>query len=574
MSERVVDILASGLKASGIAYITGAPGTTELPFLEAIDRVGGVRYLTSLHDTVAVGIADGLARATGKLAVVNLHSCQGLLNSCGFIRVALRDRVPLLIIDIIPSTEYSIHEPNHFLRNLSSVLEPITKWGWLVNNPNELGRALIRAISIALAPPMGPTYLLIPQDLLQKEVLVSSIPNIDEFVHAAKPLHFWPDPEAVQKAAVTLRKATRPLLIAGSGMRYSMHGFAIEHLAEILNSPILLEAMDRGPNLQGVYCSVTHPKCIGFFNRNNPFIRKVFEQADLLLFVGCKSTYARVMGSIDPAAIVIQIDDDPITIRKDREVEIAILGDPEASLTEISKCLNKAGPINFDSFPITSQITASWAHALQDFNVSTTSDADKVEGTPLIGPEVAQTIESVLDHNAVIVDDSQCMGHYLKSHLTFLQKGCLFGSLASHIGWAMPAAVGIQLAMPDRNVVCTVSDGSFLFGLQALGAMATYNVPVVVLVANNRGFMSLKIELSHSGILTNLINQSLSLNNPQINLANLASSFQITGIRVDKISDLKSALAEAIASRKPTVIDIVMSDKLEDWRGAWSIASM
>jgi acetolactate synthase-1/2/3 large subunit len=174
----------------------------------------------------------------------------------------------------------------------------------------------------------------------------------------------------------------------------------------------------------------------------------------------------------------------------------------------------------------------------------------------------------------VIVDDSQCFGYYLKTFFQFSTPHALFGSMASHLGWGLPAALGVKHARPEAPVVAIVGDSGFLFAGHALAAAASWSVPLIVLVANNGGAVSLRTEL-HVKHATSGAAIPLATPSAAADLAGIARQSGAAAFSVNVATDLVPALREAVGvstrSMRPSLIDVHMTQELSDWSEAWSV---
>jgi thiamine pyrophosphate-dependent acetolactate synthase large subunit-like protein len=567
----VSDLVAKYFYGIGIERIYGAPGTSELSLLHSASRFG-IKYFFTLHDTVAVGMADGFARANNSIAVVNLHATQGLLNAAGFIRVALRDNTPLLIIAGLPSTTYDIYEPNHFNLNLQQAITPITKWGWTVSNTDMIVNVLNRAISMALSPPRGPAFVCIPQDFMEKDIPANAeevepiIPVLDIRNLAAR--------ETIEQAVAILANAQNPTIFAGHGSQNAVHW--VETLADLIAAPIISESLDRGPQVQNVYCRTLHPLSLGFFDIREPKIKEQIAKSDALLFIGSRATYAKIIGCLPEKCTVIEVNTNPAEVGKYHRVDIPLVGNIQLTLEKL--CHHTRIEIeNRNLSGILSDRKQSLVEKISDYKREKNEKlaAVSMKNGPITGIQLIKAMRESLPRNAVIVDDSQCMGYYLKHYYDFHEPHTLYGSMASHIGWGVPAALGIKQAKMSKIVVALVGDGSFMFGLQAVAAASTHNIPVLIIIANNQGFSSLKKEIavkwgSNPGILRNL-----SLDKPGFDYAQLSRSMGVKGIRVSEASHLNQGIKEGLdivtKEHRAFVLDVVMSQALENWDESWYV---
>lgn len=568
----VSDLVMRILHQVGVDRIYGSPGTTELSLVQSAARCG-ITYHFALHDTVAVGMADGFARASQRVAVANLHSTQGPLNASGFIRVALRDNVPLLVVAGVPSTTYDIYEPNHFVLGLDRSLTPITKWGWTVSNVGTLAQVLNRALSVSLAPPQGPTFVCIPQDILEREI-DDPLEKISQGNPPVLDAQSVPTGESIERAARLLARAETPTLFVGYGAQDAVQW--VEALSDLIGAPVVAEALDRGPQVHNVYCRASHPLFMGFFDVRDQKIKERLAQSDLLLFVGAKTTYAKVIGELPRACTVIQLSDAPDQIGKCHRVDVPLVGDVGATLKGICSRLEVELEQGTPASALSSRKNSLLADiAAQRRQRDAEMAAVTMRGSPIQGMQLIKALRESLPPDAVIVDDSQGMGYYLKHYYNF-EARTLYGSMASHIGWALPASLGVKQARPADPVVCLVGDGSFMFSFQALAAAATYAIPVLVIVANNRGYLSLQKEVAIKWELTPELKRTLSLNQPAFDYAALAKSMGLEGIKVLEAFDLSRAIQSGLETvtreRQACVIDVTMSAEWKDWGESWYVA--
>ena len=565
------DVIAGCLVHNGIDRIYGAPGTTELSLLQSAAR-HNIRYLFATHDAVAVGMADGFSRYSRQTSVVNLHSVQGLLNASGFIRVALRDNSPVVVIAGIPSTAYDVYEPNHFLLNLQQCLTPITKWGWVVSNSMTIRHVLEKAVSIAQAPPQGPVFILIPQDLLETPVPASL---------ASQPRRVFTPTELtiaaesyIQRAAKHLVRAKAPAIFAGYGSQDSADLLA--ELADKLAAPIIAEALDRGPQIQNVYCRTNHPLFVGFFDIRDEQIRQVLKCSDVLVMVGGKATYSKIIGELPRGCVVIQINTTLPEMWNYARADVPLVGHFGLILKQLCHQVKRHRPRVhlFEDFRTRKDALISEIRAHRRRKKEALADV-VLSGTPIVGIQLVKAMTQTLPQDAIIVDDSQCMGYYIKHYYEFSSDQALYGSMASHIGWALPASLGIKEAARSRPVVALIGDGSFLFSLQALTTASIYNIPVLVIIANNRGYISLQKEVAVKGCLNSAISRDLSLNQAEFDYTMLAKSIGLDAVTVSDASAVAKAIRTGLAcireSKKAFVVNVLMSSNWEDWDEAWYV---
>jgi benzoylformate decarboxylase len=545
--------LLHALVEEGARYIFGVAGTSEIPLVAELPSFDRIRYIIGLHEGVAVGMADGFARAaTAEIGIALVHATQGTLNGAGYERAAFRDGVPLVVISGTPGQSYAINEPNHFLAGLPGVMSHMTKWTWLVSRPREIPWAVHRGITLARCAPRGPVHLLVPQNCMTEEVELTIPKRVWTQVRDAPE----PTEETVDEIIAALSAAKHVLIYAGNGVARAGAVHELVQVAELLNVPVIAEAVDRGPTVQAVNFPGNHPLFLGLFTRNAMHISHALEDSDLVMMLGAKTAYERVVGNWIHRAKIIQIEADGWEIGKNHPCALGIVADLRLALAAIATRLGEAG----------ARADSPWTTRPPRSAV----EVPEVEASTHITPEAfAKVLNRTVDKETVIVDDSQSLSGFLKQFYLFTKPGTLYGSLASHLGWGLPAALGVQLALPDAHVVSLISDGSLLFAPQALWTAARYHIPVTIVVANNGGFRSLRQELqAYEG--ASAADMATLLMQPSINIAGLATSL---GVQAKVISST-DALADALrpsGRESPVLLDVRMSQDDADWQSSWLI---
>ncbi|MBE0649921.1 MAG: thiamine pyrophosphate-binding protein [Bacteroidales bacterium] len=561
--EIYAQLVARILSDYGCKYVFGAPGTTELSLCTSIESHPKMKYITCLHENVAIGMAEGVSRAGETLGVANLHATQGTLNGMGSIRASYRDGIPMLVISGFPATYYSIYEPNHFQYGLTDILRHITKWAWEIDNPLQVSTAVRRAIEIALSPPMGPTFLGIPQNIL--EMRLDTMSNMKSTFKDWSPPSYVPSDDELREALSIIKKAKSILIYSGNevGKSGSHSVSLIGRLAEILGAVVIGEAMDRGPMIQSVNSPMNHSLFAGYFDSRNPYIRDAISSCDTFIEIGVKTTYEKVIGELSTATNIIQIDYDPHQLGKNHPVNVGMVGDIDKTLQRVLELIQQK-PIKYTQ----KNKKRSKELALKSRKWRPKLDTSSTDFRIIL--DLLEVLGNEMPQNGVVVDDSQSFGYFLKSYFPFSEDIEIHGSLASHMGWALPVALGFGLSKKNRKVLCIVGDGSTLFSLQSFATAAKYKVPIVILVINNSGFRSLQVESEKKGWLKHT-RDALSLTSPRIRLTEVATSFGIKAKSPSTKIELRDAFREAFHSDTPCLIEIEAPTSLDFWRQTWLV---
>src|SRR5712671_76926 len=325
------------LKQEGVGIVFGNPGTTELPLMDAFAVENDIRYILGLQEAALMAMADGYAQASGQLTVLNLHVAPGLGNAMGMLYDAQMAGSPILVTAGQQDTEYLVQEPV-LSADLATLAKPFVKFSAQVERLKDLPTLVHRAAKTALAPPTGPVFLSLPGDILKN----------DGDIDLLQPTRVAPrvrgDLDAVHAAADLLAKAERPVIIAGDAVAQSRGHKELAALAELIGAPVYTEFV---PNTASFPSS--HPLYRGSMTRSQQGVREVLDRHDLLFSVGGDLFTWSLPSKIEPlppGMRLIHLDTDPWEIGKNFPAEAAILGDPKATLPEITaatrECMTSA----------------------------------------------------------------------------------------------------------------------------------------------------------------------------------------------------------------------------------------
>src|SRR5919108_3507025 len=326
---QVAALLMRTLREAGVDYLFGNPGTTELPFLDALDG-SGIEYVVALQEATAVAAADGFAQAGGRLGVVNLHVAPGVGNGLSILHNASRARSPLLVTAGQQDTRLLLGDPI-LAADLVQMTEQFTKWSHEVRSAAEAPVALRRAIELALTPPTGPVFLALPMDLMSEMVDADVAPAPPPSVRPQ------PAPEDVARAATLLAAAKAPVIVAGDGVARAGARAELVALAELLGAGVHAEPIHRRASFPA-----DHPLWRGGLFPAAANVRKALERADGVLIVGA-SVFTWLFHTPGPPfraeLPVIQLDDDAREIAKTYPVSLGIVADVRASLRALHAAL-------------------------------------------------------------------------------------------------------------------------------------------------------------------------------------------------------------------------------------------
>ncbi len=553
VAARLIEIL----RAAGVGYLFGNPGTTELPFLDALDG-SGLTYVVALQEATAAAAADGYAQASGRLGVVNLHVAPGLANALSIVHNASRAKTPLLVTAGQQDTRLLLDAPI-LAGDMVKMTDGLTKWSYELRNAAEAPSALRRAIHLALSPPTGPVFLSLPMDLMSEPCDdTGAAPG----PVAARPA---PEPEAIARAAALFAAAKAPVIVAGDGVARAGAQAELVALAETIGAAVHGEPIHRRLSFPG-----DHPLWRGGLYPTATAVAKALERFDTVLIAGANVFTWLFHAPGSPFGAnqrVVQIDDDPREISRSYPVTLGIVAAVRAALSDLHEAVAKRQ--DDSARAAARERTAALARARDEHARRVAATADAAASRVPIAPEyLMRTLATLLPPDALIVDESASSLAHVLRHLPFGAGSDFFGSKTGTLGWAMGAALGVQLAHPRRKVVATIGDGSVMYAPQALWTAAHRNLPVTYVVANNASYAILK-----SGMLTfglpaakRGVFPGMDLVDPEIDYLALARSMGVLAVRVDKPGGLRDVLARALAHEGPALVDVLIDRGFEAMR--------
>jgi len=538
------------LRQEGVEYLFGNPGTTELPLMDGLVAEPGIRYVLGLQEAAVVAMADGYAQASGKLAVVNVHVAPGLGNALGMLYDAQKAGAPLLLTAGQHDQSFNITEPILWA-DLPPIARPFVKWSSEVRRLHDLPRAVHRAAKTALAPPTGPVFLSLPADVLNAEAEV----DLGQPTRVAHRIRG--DRAAVEAAAELLAGAERPLIMAGDGVAQADALAELVRVAELLGATVYAEAI---PNTASFPAS--HPLFRGALVRQAAAVRQALGQGDVLFSVGADLLTMSLPSDLDPMPeelAIVHLDVDPWELGKNYPTRVAILGDPKATLPDLAAALETRLTAEQRSRARQRLEAARAAKARHREELAARARADALR-VPINPLALMHAIAEALPAEAVVVDESISSGAGLRMFLRSEDPRSFFGLRGGGIGWGLPAAIGVKLALPDRPVVGLIGDGSALYTCQALWTAAHEKVPAVFVILNNSSYRILKQRVHAMKGLAAQHDRyvGMDLEDPRVDFVGLARSFGVESERIEKIPDVAPALARALDRREPTLLDIVL----------------
>jgi benzoylformate decarboxylase len=538
------------LMTNGITHVFGNPGTTEEAFIDALQDYPQLQYILALHESVAMGIADGYARATGRPSFVQLHINPGLGNAMGMLYNAYRTQTPMVVYAGQHAQRGGSQEPILF-GDLVRMAEPVTKWAAHVEDAAEIPVLLRRAFKAAMEPPRGPVFLSIPTNVMDEEAATDIVPTIYTNTRMR------PDPEAVERASQILAGAQSPVIISGAGVATSGALPELVQLAEALGARVHASFSPEMP------FPADHPLYAGLLNVvSEPALRGQLSGADAILAVGTpilNLLFPLSESPFPPQASVVHIDLNPWEISKNWPVQHGIMADPKMAMTDLLAALQKhLTPAYREAAQRRAQ--AIQAMAQQQMQAMDAAAQAKWDSVPISPARMAKELASAIAPGTILFDESITTGGYVMRHLRMSEPGTHYRATGGGLGPGMPNPIGIKLARPNRPVLSIVGDGAALYTIQALWTAAHHRVPVTWVIANNASYRILKLNmlkyLGEGAAGRQFV--AMDLTDPPLDFSRIAASFGVQGVRVEHPDQIGDAVQEAQAAQQPRIVDIVV----------------
>jgi benzoylformate decarboxylase len=545
----VAAVLMDILRASGVRYLFGNPGTTELPFLDALPD-SGLEYIVALQEATAVAAADGYAQASGQVGLVNLHVLPGVGNGISILHNASRARSPIVVTAGQQDTRLLLDEPI-LSGDMVRLTEQFTKWSYELRRADEAPAAMRRAIKLALTPPTGPVFLSLPMDLMTQVVEDGGAAAPDVRATGVA------DVAAIERAVTLLAGAQNPLVIAGDGVARARAVAMLVSIAERLGARVHGEPIYRRTVFPG-----DHALWRGGLFPTVPAVRKAFDNADAVLIVGASmfTWFLHAPGTaIPPELPVVQVGDDPWEVGKSHRISLGIVADVSATLRAIDAGLAERMTETQRLAAGQRFIDMRRARAALATQAREAAEADAAR-TPISQPYLMHTLAGLLPADAIVVDESATSLGAVLRYLPLAAPDAFFGGKTGTLGWGMGAALGVQLAYPARKVVATIGDGSVMYAPQALWTAARYKLPVTYVVPNNSSYAILKAGMLGMGLPSAKkgIYPGMDLVDPTIDYVALARALGVRAERVEKPGELRDVLAACLAHPGPSLVDVVI----------------
>jgi acetolactate synthase-1/2/3 large subunit len=547
------EMLMRALHEEGVEFIFGYPGGSALHIYDALFQQKKIKHILVRHEQAATHAADGYTRSTGKVGVVLVTSGPGATNAITGIATAYMDSIPMVVISgQVPSER--IGEDAFQETDMIGVSRPIVKHSFQVRDPADIPVFIKKAFHIATTGRPGPVVIDIPKDMTAPNVKLKF-----EYPETVKMRSYNPSVKGhmgqVKKAVKALLKAKRPMIYAGGGVIQGECSDLLTELAQRLNYPVT-------NTLMGLGCYPgTDRQFVGMLGMHGTFeANTAMHHSDLILAVGARfdDRVTNTTSKFCPTAKIIHIDVDPASISKTVAVDIPVVGDARAILTQMLEEI-KAKDLKPDTKAIT-----DWWKKIDDWRERHglyTARRYKADGDLIMPQEVIETLFKVTNGEAFVTSD-------VGQHQMFAAQYYLFnkprqwvnsGGLGT-MGFGLPSAMGVQLAHPDSVVACVTGEGSIQMCIQELSTCAQYHLPIKIINLNNQALGMVKQwqDMQYEG------RHSESLYKDTLpDFVKLAEAYGHVGIKVTRREELEEKLRECFSMKDKLVFMDIYVDPSE-----------
>lgn len=536
------------LRAEGIRYIFGNPGTSESAIMSSLPAYPDIKYVLVTQEGVAMGMADGYSSATGVPSLVNLHIETGLANGISLLHHAMDGGVPL----VLTAGNKDIRKFNEGRSDLVEMVRQFTKWSGEVTHAEQMPGMVRRAFTEAKTPPTGPTFVDFAANAMEDSAEMEIVPSSKGYFRMS------PDPAAVQDAAGMLANSERPIMVVGDRLAQSGGVDAAVQLAESIGARVYAASLARMNFPSG------HPQFLGRINPVLPASRALMSEADVVLAVGANvfSGFFYFSGRILAASTrLIHVDSAYREVGKSEPTDVGIVADPKASLELLTDAVSDG--MSGEQRETARLRAAAVAEEKSDSRAAWEARLrQRWNQRPMSTERMMAELARGMPADAIIVDDAISSKDALHGAVEFNEDDSIYGERIGAIGWGMGGAMGVKLAHPERPVIAVVGDGSAMMTVQALWTAANENIPVVYLICNNRSYRVLKVNMD--------IYKTQVLGEPRpdeyigmdfplpLNIAGIANAIGVYGRTIEDPDDLAPAIQQAVESGRPAVLDVLI----------------
>ncbi|MGA6925936.1 MAG: thiamine pyrophosphate-binding protein [Desulfosarcina sp.] len=550
------EVIVEMLKQYGVKVIFGVPGDTSIPLYEALyDAGGAIRHVMARDERSAAFMADAYARLSHTPGVCECPSGAGPLYALPGIAEADASSIPVILLTSdIPMAGQGKKTITEL--DCETLFKPVTKWSHQVKNVNQLPGTLRRGFRIATTGRPGAIHLALPQ-----EVLTGAYTGTMQELYAEAECREYPayrtrgSRQALEALTAHLEGSRKPVIIAGGGAKHAQAEEEILALAQRLKAPVVTTISGQG------IIADRHELALGVIGDNgfHPHAHQAVEQADVLLYIGCKmgsvSTINWQLPSARQDRKILQIDLDPELLGNNYRNVQSVAGDAQLVLRDLIALLD------IDRYECTD---STWIDELNRSREAFWQAAQAIlESTvvPLKPQRIIQALNRRMDDNMIVIADAGTPTPHITRFLKLRGSGAAFIIPRAYggLGYAIPALVGAHLARPDAQLVGLFGDGSLGMSAGELETLSRLNVPAVLIHFNNGCFGWIKaLQALHAG------QKFYSVDFGPTDAVNVARGFGLEAMRISTIDELENGMDLAFSTKGPTFLDIISESEVSE----------
>jgi acetolactate synthase-1/2/3 large subunit len=526
--------IVDALVKNEVEYIFGICGTSVAGFLSALSTEESIKYVVARHERNAGSMADGYARASGRIGVCQMHSGPGTLNGVLSVVDAYRDSSPVVLLAGQVARKFIgreiFGEANQF-----AVLKPYTKACERIERVEDIPRIISNAFYMARSGRPGPVMVEMPEDVYSEEGEVEPDFKIEVDSQTLSP-------SVIQDATERLLNAEKPVILAGGGVIWSNACEELRTIAEMLQIPVTTTQNGRGcfPEDHSLALGVS-----GWY-AGNSVADEALEEADVILGVGCTFSSLTTYNFTTPIkGEVIHVNIDPSALGSNVHCDYGIVGDARVVLSEMVRILDSKGG---------GRKASSWAEELvkkkNDWGKLWGADIES-DSVPIKPQRLVRDIQKAIPRNSIVVGGAGLHHMFLTAYMqTFYPRTFISSVNMGSMGFAFPAAIGAKVAKPEEPVVCVIGDGDFMMSIQDLETAVRCGFNVVTIIMNNCGYCAPKTFQKIS------FGTEFGCDYCNPDFAKVAEDFGAGGWTVERPEDIIDSIKNALICGKPAVIDV------------------
>lgn len=535
------EIFVESLQQEGVTTIFGLPGGVITDIYDCLGR-SPIRHYLVRHEQGAVHMADGYARASGKVGVCLVTSGPGATNTVTGVAAAYMDSIPIVV--------FTGQVPTLLIGNdafqevdIVGITRPCTKHNYLVKKVEDLARIIKEAFYLARSGRPGPILVDLPKDVLQNKTEFKYPKKVE--LRSYRPT-YSAHPGQIQKAAALMVKAKRPIIFAGGGVVSSMASKELKTLAEKMSIPVTTTLMGLGAFPGG------HPLSLGMLGMHGTYwANMAVSHCDLLIAVGARFD-DRATGKVElfaPEAKIIHIDIDPTSIRKNVLVDVPIVGDCRDALTKLNHLLQGEDATHWG------KARQSWLDQIQEWRTThpLTYEPSETEIKPQF---VIEKLYELTRGEAIIATEVGQNQMWAAQYYLFDRPNSFLTSGGLGVmGYGFPAAIGAQVACPDRLVIDIAGDGSIQMNIQEMATAVANRIPVKIVILNN-GYLGMVRQFQELFYNKRYVQTRLN-GNPDF--VKLAEAYGAVGFRAVRPDEVVPVLEKGLAAPGPVIMDFIVA---------------